>query len=231
MRLLARMGCTVAGLALLASSAAQAGMPIPAPGPYNTQVKKKSPKTTPKKFCAPCQAEQMLAKGLRVPTPPPLPAGSPVKGERCFACGAPTAVVFSGKLYRSEPPTMVANNAPGRAVVGGETAEMMAFDGGPMPIGVVAPRLASAMPAGPGGGRGARDAAVMPTSALADPIAAPVSGRPHILSHLTPVTTLGRARGDRWTFSRVDKHASIPYGSTAADPVTDVPMSVLSKGR
>lgn len=224
MRLLARIGCTVAGLTLLAPSVTQAGMPIAAPGPSHSLARAKKGAT--KKFCAGCQARRMMAKGLRVSTPPPLPAGAPVKGEQCAACGAPTAVVLSGKLYRSQPPALMANNTPGRAVVGGEPVGMMAMDGGPVPIGVVAPRVGSAPSVGFGQGPGSRDGSVMPTSAVSDPIAPAVGSRPHVLSHLLGVSAIGRERADRKIRAKEEKHAMIPYG-TPATPIGDVPASVI----
>jgi len=222
MRVLARIGYTLAGLALLAPAAARAGMPVPA----NTQakVKKKSVKA-PKKLCAVCQYKKMLAQGLRVPPPPPLPAGSPVRGEQCGECGALTAVVSSGKLYRSDAAMVVADSTPGRAVVGGP-AEYMAAAGEPTPIGAVAPRFAAAAPTSLAPGAGPRDSAVMPTSMASDPITPGPSRRPHVLSHLFGVSAIGRDWSERRERAKEEKHAMIPYGPQAA-PVTDVPASLV----
>jgi hypothetical protein len=175
----------------------------------------------------------MLSKGLRVPPPPALPAGSPVRGEQCTQCGAPTAVVMSGKIYRTQPPsaTMLAGDV-GRAVVGGEPMMMMVDAGGPMPIGVVAPMsIPSPVPPGALAGRGPaagpRDASVMPASMAADPVEPPASNRPHIVSHLLGFSAIGRDWSDARARAREEAHAKIPYGPQPASPVADLPASMV----
>jgi hypothetical protein len=219
MRVLARFGYTMAGLALLLPAVAQGGMP-PAAKPAKKAVKAKAPK----KLCSSCQYRKMVAQGLRVPPPPALPAGSPMRGEQCSECGAPTAVVMSGKIYRSQPPSpsMMMADGVGRAVVGDEPTVMMAEAGGPLPIGVVAPRVA-AMPAS--GPVGLRDSAVMPTSMASEPMDPGPSDRPHVLSHLLGVSAIGRDRAEARARRKEEAHAKIPYGVQPLGPVTDLPAS------
>ncbi len=161
MRGFARIGCTLAGLALCAPAVALAGVPQQQQD-QQAKVKKKGPVAKAvAKLCASCQQRALLAKGMRVPSPSPLPAGQPVKGETCTGCGAPTAVVFHGKTYRSVLPAdtgmaagamMAANgNAPGRAVVGGEPAPSMAFTGEPAPIGLATSHYGPSSPSAPMG--------------------------------------------------------------------------------
>jgi hypothetical protein len=215
MRVLARIGYTLAGLALLAPAVARAGVPAPTPPP-----KKKAVKSAPKKLCAGCQARHMMAQGKRVPPPPPLPPGVPVRGEQCPECGAATAVVVSGKVYRAQD--LMAANAPGRAVAGGE-AYFATHPGEPAPIGVMGPRVAGGMPAR---APGTRDLSVMPTSMASDPISPPGHNRPHVLSHMLGLSELGRGHAEARARRKEEAHARIPYG-VQPNSVQDVPASVV----
>jgi hypothetical protein len=220
MRVLARIGCTLAGLALLAPAVAWAGQPMPTTPPKKKKAAKSAKAEAPKKLCANCRYRQMLAQGLRVPPPPALPPGAPARGEKCTECGAPTAVVADGKLYQSYDP----NGAPGRAVAGGNPAGYMVEAGGPAPIGVVAPRIAAAV-VPPGAAM--RDAAVMPTVMASDPLTNGPSGRPHVLSHMFGLSAIGRERAEARARRKEEAHARIPYGVQQAGPVTDLPASAV----
>lgn len=230
MRVFARVACTLAALILLVPAAALAGMP-----PMAKPKKKKVAAQAAQKLCAQCQYQKLVAEGKRVPPPQPLPAGAPVKGEVCTHCGAPTAVVMDGQMYRAS--MMAANDAPGRAVADGQP-DAYVMTGEPLPIGVVSPVLAGGVPAmgmpmggpmaGPVGmpGAGPRDASVMPTSMASDPISARGSNGPHILSHLFGLSELGRSRSEHRERAKEEQHAMIPYGTTA-NPVTEVPANVV----
>lgn len=213
MRVLARISLTLAGLALLAPAASRAGMPVPSLAAMKT---KKAVKSAPKKLCPSCQYRAAMAQGLRVPPPPPLPAGAPARGERCSQCGQPTAVVSTG----AADPTRLA----GRAVVGGAAPVGLAMPGEPMPIGVVGPRVAAAAPAA--AAAGPRDPAVMPTSMASDPIRPAGANRPHVVSHLLGLSGIGRERAEARARRKEERHAMIPYGQQP-NPVQDVPASVV----
>lgn len=244
MRMLARIGYTLAGLALVAPSAARAGMPIAAPRPYHTAAPKGRKATAvirpqaPEHLCAECQRQKLMAQtGVNIPPPPALPAGEMMPGEVCTKCGAPTAVVLRGNATPAPAPapvvtdaasavTVTSADAPGRAVVGGDDAQTgyAATGAEPTPIGVVSPRFASAAPASP---VGSRDASVMPTSMGSNPIAPNNTNKPRVLQHLFGISDLRRDWADMRE-RRHDKstHAMIPYGPQTST-VQDVPASVV----
>lgn len=226
MHVLARIGFTLAGLALLAPAAAQAGMP--AFGPSKTKASKSS------KLCGECQRAKLLFdKGVNVSPPPALPPGTPVRNGNCTRCGRP-AVVVSGPLTpsRAIPPSggmmpgAMANEAPGRA----STIEEVNFASNgvdPTPIGVVQPRLMTAMPVPSGAPRGAMDPAVMAASAtVSEPVGMAKTNRPHIVSHLLGFSEYGRERKERKERVSRESHAMIPYGQ-APEAIHDVPASVV----
>ncbi len=103
MRGLARIGCMLAGLAMCAPAVALAGVPQQEAEQAKQQARKAKAKVAKaaRKLCAACQYRALLAKGVKVAAPDALPMGEPVKGQTCTACGAPTAVVFHGKTYRT----------------------------------------------------------------------------------------------------------------------------------
>jgi hypothetical protein len=235
MRLLARIGYTLAGLALMAPAAARAGMPIPAPGPYTagmptskaTALKKKQSEV---RLCANCQRLKLMKEtGANIPIPEPLPPGIPVAGQECTKCGAPTAVVLSGPLPPRSTPAIVGDrSAPGLAVVGGDDSSAVGYAANgadPVPIGTVQPRLASTipMPSRPGS---PRDGSVMPTSMAPEPIAPKAHNRPHMLSHLFGISAIGRDWAEARERKAEEKHASIPYGPQTSK-VTELPASMV----
>lgn len=231
MRVLARIGYTLAGLALIAPAATQAGMPIPAPGPYTAGMPKAKAPAKAKRFCANCQRQKLMAEtGANIPAPPPLPAGVPVPGEVCSRCSAPTAVVTSNSApiaTCSGPGMVVDHSPPGRAVVGGTTGEAgYASVGGPSepaPVGVVSARYAAN---GYQGAAGSRDASVMPTSAGRDPVSPNTHSNPRVLSHLFGLSGIGRERALIRERRKEETHARIPYGQQAQQ-VNDVPASLI----
>lgn len=235
MRLLARIGYTMAGFALVAPLAARAGMPIPAPGPLTFGQEAAAKKTLKNKLsrgklCGDCQRKKLkMETGIDAPPAPPLPPGQPVSGEVCAACGATAAVAITQAPRRaparSEASVYMADNAPGRAVVGAEESAGMASVGNdPVPVGMVAPRMASAMPARPAGGP--RDSSVIPTSMASDPVSPKDHRRPQILKHLFGLSAIGRERSLERERREEDNHASITYGPMNQS-VTDVPASLV----
>jgi hypothetical protein len=215
MRVVARIGWALAGLALASPAVAWGGMPeVPKP------AKKGPVKKIAEKLCADCQRVKMLReKGLNVPPPPPLPLGAPVKGEKCTQCGRPTAVL-AGKL--PAPSRMLPGEAAGRASVGG--APMFAVNpGDPMPVGVMGPRVAAGVPAV---APGTRDMAVMPTSMAEPAVGLPHPNRPHVLTHLLGLDSIGNDRAEARERRKRESHASIPYGPVD-QTVNEIPTSMV----
>ncbi len=223
MRSLARMGCALAALALAGPTLAQAGMPIPAPGPYNATSTAKWKKKKAEHLCAEClRAKVKKEQGIIMPPAGPLPPGMPVKGSECTKCGRPTLVDTGPKVPSPTlPGTALAYDAPGRAVVG--ELPMLASNGvDPAPIGVVGPRVAGMMP---NPSRGLRDLAVMPTAMEApEPAGLPEFHRPHIISHLLDIDLVGRHRKFEREQKKREKHAMISYDQSV-NTVNDLPMS------
>ncbi len=132
MRVLARIGFTLAGLAVVAPAGARAGLPIVAGAPWSPaqqqqqqqqaqQASQPSSKpslfrsskpatptaSTPERLCAECQRNRLKAQqGISVPPPPPLPPGTVIRANMCTLCGQPAAVL-AGRLpapSRMTPP-------------------------------------------------------------------------------------------------------------------------------
>lgn len=238
MRSLARIGCALAALALAGSSLAQAGMPIPAPGPYNAgksahKVKKKKVE----RLCAEClRAKVKKEQGIIMPPAGPLPAGVPVKGMECTKCGRATVVdsgprVPSTTLPGRTPSGKVGGamvfEAPGRAVVSDAPPVAVVSNGlDPAPIGVVGPRVAGMMP-NPSNRPGLRDPAVMPSSMEAsEPVGMSGFRRPHIITHLLDLDMVGRHRSEERARRKRDSHASISYDQSV-NTVNDLPLSAV----
>lgn len=121
----------------------------------------------------------------------------------------------------------MAYEAPGHAVVGGEEVNFVSNGVDPTPIGVVQPRLASAMPAPSSAPRGAMDPAVMAASAtVSEPVGMAKANRPHVISHLLGLSDFGRERAERRERQTRESHAMIPYGQ-APEAIHDVPASVV----
>jgi hypothetical protein len=117
-------------------------------------------------------------------------------------------------------------NAPGYAVVGGETMQGPE----PAPIGVARgrqPSWAGARMAGAGPGAGPYDPSVVPTALPPAQVAlaGPGAERPHIISHLFGIPKLGRSRRAREDKER-QKHASITYDRSATQ-VNELPASLV----
>ena len=234
MRMLARMGYTLVGLALIAPSAARAGMPVDAstpwmprqtaskPGLFKASAAKATQKRVGERLCADCnRVRVMAAEGVAIAPPPPLPPGMVVRGEMCTQCGRPAAVL-AGRLPSRNMPGQ--GPEAGRAVV--DDSPMFVGNGiDPAPIGTFQPRLAAAVP--PIGPRGTLDASVMPTSVASDPVAPMVHNRPHVLSHLLGVSAWGRDRADAKERKKEEQHAMIPYGPQGQPTVTEVPASLV----
>jgi len=198
-------------------------------------------KAKAERLCSVCQYEKTRAEtGLNIPPPESLPPGTPVAGSECTKCGAATAVVMSGPMTpaRAMPAGDRTASAPGRASAGGpgdaRSASGYAVVNEPTPISATQPRMASAggMGAGPMGAPmgmsrpGARDSAVMPTSAASDPVSPKAHKRPHILGHLFGVSELRNDMADALGRRGRDGHAAIPYGPST-QPVTDLPASAV----
>lgn len=228
MRVLARIGCALAGLALMAPMSARAGLPAF----QSAKAKKAAAKTTStaEKLCANCVRNKLMAeKGVNVPPPPPLPAGTVISANMCTRCGQPVAVL-AGPLPPSRslpgpaaPGMMMAGEAPGYASTMGDIPGGM----DPAPIGSVQPRLAAAtnIPM-PNTRLGLRDAAVMPTSTASEPIVGPEANRPHVISHMIGITAIGRTRREERERRRRESHASIPYG-TIDQTVQELPSRMV----
>ena len=231
MRVLARIGYTLASLAMIGPAATLAGMPIPAPGPYNTTKTTKPSVAKPSgRLCGDCLRSKLMAeKGVSVASPPALPPGTPVRGGNCTRCGRPAMVLSGANLPSRSMPTLngaLAHETPGHAVTGDEAATFVSNGVDPAPIGVVQPRLASAMPV-TSPTAGSIDPSVMAASAtVSEPAGMVKANRPHVLSHLLGFSDIGRERGERRERRTRESHASIPYGQAVA-PVADVPASVV----
>ena len=235
MGVLARMGYTLVGLALIAPAAAWAGMPQMASDPTGlgiprVQKAKKAGAVRPEHLCANCLRQKLMAaeKGVRIPPAPALPPGRVAKDGLCTRCGSPLAVVYTprpaGSAFATRPVELAGHEGVGRAVVGDEPVGYAASGSEPAPIGMSATRLASAPVSAPGAGP--RDPAVMPTSAASDPLSLPGANRPHIISHLFGLDGFGKERSKANERKRIQQHASISYGA-ATQTIDELPASVV----
>ena len=233
MHVLARIGYSLAGLALIAPAIAHAGMPIPAPGPYNSGKAPRASIFRSGKLCADCQrAKVLFDQGVNVTSPPALPPGTPVRGGNCSRCGR-TAVVVSGPMTPTPympaapaAPSAVAYEPPGQMMAGGE-ANYVSNGYDPTPIGTVQPRLMTAIPVPGNAPRGAVDPAIMAaTATVSEPVGMAKANRPHVLSHLFGFSDFGRERAERREKVTREGHASIPYGQAPEVP-HELPASVV----
>lgn len=229
MRVLARISCTLAGLALAAPVAAWAGPPTSAdPSAAAKPHKHRRTLFGGERLCAECQRARAKAEhGVNVPPPPPLP-GPAVSGGECTACGAATQVTASHGPMKGAPGMASTAGGPGYAVVGAEPPVDYAATGAdPLPVGVATPRMASRpAPAPARPGAGPRDASLMTSSYSPAPPVAPGANRPHVLSHLFGLSDLGRESRAKYERRREEAHASIPYG-TQAPTVTELPAKAV----
>jgi hypothetical protein len=211
MRVLARIGCTLAALALIAPVAAWAGMPGP-----NGSGKTKNAKGK-ERLCADCMRMKLKAEmGLDMPPPPPLPPGSPAWNLKCTKCGRPAAVYVVGNV------PMPLRTMPGYAVVGGPNDPGMVFSVEPAPIGVMEPRYATTVPSP----ASLRDTSVLRSTYSQNAIAPPPANKPHVISHMLGLSGIGRERAEARERKKREKHASIVYG-TPAQPVAELPASMV----
>jgi hypothetical protein len=239
MRRLARIGCTLAGVALMAPAAALAQPPLPineAPGVASTApAQAPAPPRAPaapkhrkglfgrEHLCASCQAAKAHKRdGVYVPVPPAPPATFSTKGSHCTTCGGSTVVAaFSRAPAAANRGQVVVQQ--GHGVAGGEGYAVVGPD--PSPMGSVQPQLAGGGPARPGMG-GLRDNAVMMSSMAEAPIKPPGANRPHVLSHLFGVSAIGRDWREERARHRGESHASIPYGQPT-QPINELPAKVV----
>jgi hypothetical protein len=149
-------------------------------------------------------------------------AGSTIVDGKCVACE-------TGQVVMQGP--MMANNDPGRAVVGGEAPGYAMVGepvpgGEPMPIGVVGSRLAGNAPP-PINPAAARDPMLMPSSMSPNPVTGPGHNRPHIISHAFFLDAIGKRSRLARARAEEERHASIPYGPQAEQKVTELPASMV----
>ena len=227
MRVLARIGFTMAGMALAAPAAAWAGPPASNPG-QQSQHSHRRGLFGGQRVCSECQrAKAQAHTSVPVPPAPPLP-GPGVDGGSCAVCGNHTEVAHTaaGGTYGYNPG--MAAHTPGHAVVGDEGVGFVTTDGGPVPIGMVAPQMASApAPMGPNGpAAGPRDGSVMASGFSPSVNKPPGSNNPHVISHLLGFSEIGRERQEARSRRKGESHASIRYGEPN-NPVTDVPAKVV----
>ena len=240
MRVLARIGYTLAGLALIAPAGARAGCrsrrgalvarPAEATAASRADVGQAGRRAERARLCADCLRTRVMAqKGVNIPPPPPLPPGTVVRKNMCTTCGRPAAVL-AGRPAPSRRRAAGDDGRPLRAGPrGGRRRVGYAVSGNdPAPIGMVQPRLAAAGRDGRAG-RAARplghaDRLVSSPSDPLMPTAEKQPAHPH-----APVRPLGhRPRAGRARERRnEEKHARIPYGAANAAPVQNVPASVV----
>jgi hypothetical protein len=252
MRILARLGVGLCGLAITASPLVKADdRPAKPARAVKTPHTHKGKGLFGAKYCVECQREAAWKNdGVDVPPPPSGIAGvvmpdpgraapvhmSHVQGPagNCAACEAGAATVagsYAPGYASTGDPAIAGYDAPGHAVVGGPD-DMMASNGAsPSPIGVAkasqgqwGPQVAA------GGPRSSFDSSVLPSSmipAAPTPIENLPSRKPRVISHLLGVSAIGRDLRDlRASRNRDDSHASISY-DPAVQPVTELPASVV----
>ncbi|MDR3636840.1 MAG: hypothetical protein P4L84_23750 [Isosphaeraceae bacterium] len=198
-------------------------------------------------MCVDCQRARVKAKdGVDVPAPPPVPSNivsvgdsrsMPVevskrammgtKNQDCVACREGTIV--------GAPVMMADGNAPGRAVVGG-VAPGYAVVGGaypltePAPIGTVRGPASNKTKNAVAGRRGKKDDSVATTQfSSPTPVPGTTHNPPHVIRHLFGLDAIGRHTAEELERRHREKHASIAYGPQKAEPVVDLPASVVYK--
>lgn len=255
MRLLARLGLALCGLALATSGMVKADEPM-APPPSDAAVPRAAQVAGHHhkglfgwRHCVECQrAWAKKHDGVDVPPPPSSPAAAAMagtgvhyhsQGTACAVCQAGATVSGPVSVVESYPPghavvggpALASNLPPGYAVVGGGEPQMAGAD--PAPVGVSKagqtqwnnPRLAM-MP--PRAGAGSFDPSVQPSSMIPPQTALDNENttRPHILSHLFGFGGISRHIRERHEDQERAVHASIAYDSPS-QPVNEVPASVV----
>lgn len=253
MRIVARFGLGLCGLALVVPGGAKADPPayIDARSVESAQSKSghQHKGLLGWRHCVECQRARAKARdGVDVPPPPAMapgvqgqvvhqhgPAGhqhGPVQDAGCAACQAGTVV--------TGPVTIIDSNAPGYAVIGGpqgENAPGYAVVGGPIPgadpapIGVAQSRQypgPGPVASGARPGMGPYDPAVLPSSMIPAQTAlgSGSHNRPHVVGHMLGVTGIGRSYREARERKNREKHAAISY-DPPAQPVTELPASMV----
>lgn len=236
MRLIARIGLTLAAVVLVAPATAMAQSQAALSKPWNQvfhRHKKKTADTAkPTHLCADCNREMVKKRdGVDIPPAPPLPAGMAVNTGACTKCKKPIMVVREEVMppsYFSPRP-----NAPAGVAVASDEPQLgpgVIASAEPLPIGVYQPKLAASTPASRPGMPGTGDPSVMPTSGVAAPASTPLGGpvhnRPHVLSHLFGLSEIGKQRAEDRERRALENHASIQYG-TAGQTVSELPAKMV----
>lgn len=234
MRSLARLSPALLGLALAAPTSVHADSNVAtATGSTSTVSSPQHHRGLFRRcMCPDCQRARIKARdGVDVPAPPPVPSNIVSvgddrarsgkvfgrKNEECVACQEGTIV---------GAPIYMANEAPGRAVVGGTYATSE-----PSPIGQVNGVAANASKSGLASRRAKKDTDVAASSfAAPNPLAPPTHNPPRVLTHLFGLDAIGHRSAEKVARMRREQHASIAYGPKNAGPVTDLPASVVYKG-
>jgi hypothetical protein len=235
MRVLARISCTLAGLALAAPVAAWADPP-PTADPAAAPVKPHKHRRSlfgGERLCAECQrARAMALDGVNVPPPPAYPPGVVINGGDCATCGNPRPVLARGGSLTESPGAVAAPAAgtalaasAGHAAVSGESPGYAAVGSEPAPIGVVQPRVAAVAPARKPGA-GPFDGAVAPSSYSPAPPQPPGVNRPHIIAHLLGISDMRHALHESMDRHLDDAHAAISYGPQEPT-VTELPAKAV----
>ena len=239
MRLIARIGLTLAVMVAVAPATASAQSQPTLSKPWNhmfhRQSKKKdmADKGKHARLCNDCQRALMTKRdGVEIPPVPPMPDGMMVNTGPCSKCKRPILVVreevmpppsyFKVRSPGSDAPSgvAVASDAPAM----GNSALVSAE---PFPIGVYQPKVAAAAKPGM---PGTSDGSVMTTSATlppaSNPIAPPGHNRPHVISHLFGLSELGKQGAAERARKAEERHASIQYGP-ASQTVDELPAKMV----
>ena len=233
MRRLLRTGLTVLGLALAVPVVVSAEPPTdPGAAPRSKPARGLSSWFRRARLCTECQRAELAARGIQVPPAPALPQGVPVRAEPCDRCGG-KGVGSVTMMPTTGPVASVASSggAPGYAVVGGPaSAPGYAAVGRPLPVEPTPiGRMAQygQKKKTTGSGRTAPgDSSVMASNFAAPEPMNVGHNRPHVISHALGLSAIGRSSREAWDRRKVEAHARIPYGTSAA-PVTELPASVV----
>lgn len=240
MRLIARIGLTLAVVAVVAPATALAQSQPALAKPWNQMFHRHKKKTADTnkvvRLCNDCNREMMKKRdGVDIPPVPPLPAGMAVNAGACTKCKKPIMVVREEVM---PPPSYFnikspAADAPvGVAVVSDEPSlgPSTLVSAEPFPIGVYQQKVASVSPMSRPGMPGTGDPSVMPTSGVmapaGTPLAAPVHNRPHVLSHLFGLSEFGKQRAQDRERRSLENHASVQYGPTS-QTVSELPAKMV----